>query len=56
LEELERAEIEAALIRNGWMQTRAARELGLTLRQIGYRIKKFNLLRPEFSLTAWSER
>jgi Nif-specific regulatory protein len=56
LEELERAEIEAALIRNGWVQTRAARELGLTLRQIGYRIKKFNLLRPEFSLTAWSER
>jgi len=56
LEELERAEIEAALIRNGWVQARAARELGLTLRQIGYRIKKFNLQRPEFSLTAWSER
>jgi Nif-specific regulatory protein len=56
LEELERAEIEAALIRNGWVQARAARELGLTLRQIGYRIKKFNLQRPEFSLTTWSER
>jgi len=56
LEELERAEIEAALIRNGWVQARAARELGLTLRQIGYRIKKFNLRRPEFSLTAWSKR
>jgi len=56
LEELERAEIEAALIRNGWVQARAARELGLTLRQIGYRIKKFNLHRPDFSLTSWSER
>lgn len=56
LEELERAEIEAALIRNGWVQARAARELGLTLRQIGYRIKKFNLQRPEFFLTAWSQR
>jgi hypothetical protein len=28
----------------------------LTLRQIGYRIKKFNLHRPDFSLTSWSER
>lgn len=48
LEELERTEIKAALMRNGWVQARAARELGLTQRQIGYRIKKFNLDRPEF--------
>jgi Nif-specific regulatory protein len=48
LEELERAEIKAALKRNGWVQARAARDLGLTQRQIGYRIKKFNLDRPEF--------
>jgi Nif-specific regulatory protein len=48
LEELERAEIKAALMRNGWVQARAARDLGLTQRQIGYRIKKFNLDRPEF--------
>ena len=48
LEELERAEIKAALSRNGWVQARAARDLGLTQRQIGYRIKKFNLDRPEF--------
>ncbi|MCI5149646.1 MAG: hypothetical protein D3916_09710, partial [Candidatus Electrothrix sp. MAN1_4] len=27
-------------------QARAARELGLTQRQIGYRIKKFQLKRP----------
>lgn len=47
LEDLERAEIQAALMRNGWVQARAARELGLTQRQIGYRIKKFNLDRPE---------
>ena len=47
LEELERAEIKAALLRNGWVQARAARDLGLTQRQIGYRIKKFNLDRPE---------
>ena len=56
LEDLERAEIKAALLRNGWVQARAARELGLTQRQIGYRIKKFNLDRPEYSLSAWNEK
>ena len=48
LEEIEREQVEAALIRNGWVQARAARELGLTQRQIGYRMKKFNLKRPDF--------
>lgn len=47
---LERQEIEASLRRNGWVQARAARELGLTQRQIGYRIKKFKLTKPEFAL------
>jgi Nif-specific regulatory protein len=45
LEEIERTEVEAALRRNGWVQVRAARELGLTQRQIGYRIKKYRLSR-----------
>ncbi len=49
LRDLERREIEAALRRNGWVQARAARELGLTQRQIGYRIKKFQLKRPDFA-------
>jgi Nif-specific regulatory protein len=49
LKDLERSEIEAALRRNGWVQARAARELGLTQRQIGYRIKKFNLHKPAFA-------
>ena len=56
LEDLERAEIKAALVRNGWVQARAARDLGLTQRQIGYRIKKFNLDRPEFAMSAWNEK
>jgi Nif-specific regulatory protein len=43
LEELERREVMAALERHNWVQSHAARELGLTLRQIGYRIKKFGL-------------
>jgi Nif-specific regulatory protein len=41
IEEIERKEILAALERNGWNQTRTAKELGLTLRQIGYRVRKF---------------
>lgn len=43
LKDMEKDEVEAALRRNGWVQVRAARELGLTERQIGYRIKKYGL-------------
>ena len=49
LEEMERGEIEAALKRHGWVQARAARELGLTPRQMGYKVKKYGLSRPEFT-------
>ena len=45
LHDIERLEIEASLRRNGWVQVRAARELGLTERQMGYRIKKYGLNR-----------
>ena len=41
IEEMERKEILAALERNGWNQTRTAKDLGLTLRQISYRVRKF---------------
>ncbi len=44
LEEMERREVVAALERNRWIQSRAARELGLTLRQLGYRIQKYGLV------------
>lgn len=50
LKELERQEVESSLRRNGWVQARAAKELGLTQRQIGYRIKKFKLTKPAFAL------
>jgi len=43
---LERQKILDALHRNRWVQSRAAKELGLTLRQIGYRIKKYDI-KPE---------
>ncbi len=46
LRDLEREEIEAALVRHGWVQARAARELGLTARQVGYKIRKYGLERP----------
>ena len=34
-----------ALQRNHWVQKRAARELGITPRQMRYRVKKFGLER-----------
>ncbi len=43
LKELERRQMIAALERNEWVQSRAAQELGMTLRQMGYRIKKYRL-------------
>lgn len=43
LREMEKREVIAALRRNSWMQARAAKELGLTQRQMGYKIAKFEL-------------
>lgn len=48
LEEIEKLEVSNALKRHGWVQARAARELGLTQRQIGYKIKKYGLSRPSY--------
>ena len=42
---MEKREIMAALERNHWIQSQAAMDLGLTLRQIGYRVKQFGLER-----------
>jgi Nif-specific regulatory protein len=47
LRDMERQQVVSALERHGWVQSRAARELGLTLRQIGYRIRKYGLAREE---------
>ena len=43
LEMMERETVLEALARNDWVQQKAAREIGLTLRQMGYRVKKFKL-------------
>jgi len=43
LKDIEKHEVLAALERNRWIQSRAARELGITLRQMGYRVKKYDL-------------
>jgi len=43
LKKAEKLEIMGALERNYWIQSQAAMELGLTLRQIGYRLKQFGL-------------
>jgi Nif-specific regulatory protein len=43
LEDLERAQLLEALGRNRWVQSRAAKDLGITLRKLGYRLKKYGL-------------
>ncbi|HDZ84672.1 MAG TPA: nif-specific transcriptional activator NifA [Nitrospirae bacterium] len=47
LKDMEKEIVEAAMKRNGWVQARAARELGISQRQIGYRIKKYGIVPPE---------
>ncbi len=43
LKEMEKTRVIEALQRNNWIQARAAHELGITLRQMGYRVKKYGL-------------
>ncbi|WP_029896666.1 sigma-54-dependent Fis family transcriptional regulator [Desulfohalovibrio reitneri] len=43
LQDMEKREVVSALERNAFIQSRAAEELGITLRQMGYRIKKYHL-------------
>ncbi len=44
LEDSARRQILESLERAGWVQSRAARELGITLRQLGYRLRKYGLV------------
>jgi Nif-specific regulatory protein len=43
LQEIEREELVKALERAGWVQVRAARALGLTPRQVAYKMKKYGI-------------
>lgn len=43
IEDIERERILNALESSGWVQAKAARLLGITPRQIGYKIKKYNI-------------
>ncbi|GAB6908293.1 Nif-specific regulatory protein [Desulfosarcina cetonica] len=43
IEIMERETLLESLARNDWVQQKAAREIGLTLRQMGYRVKKYKL-------------
>jgi Nif-specific regulatory protein len=46
IEDIERVSILEALEKTGWVQAKAARIIGLTPRQIGYKIKKYGLTAP----------
>lgn len=43
IEEIEKSSIIQALEENGWIQAKAARMLGITPRQLGYRIRKYQI-------------
>jgi Nif-specific regulatory protein len=43
IEDIEKSSILDALEKTGWVQAKAARQIGLTPRQIGYKIKKYGL-------------
>lgn len=43
LDDLEKAQLLEALSRNRWVQSRAAKDVGITLRKLGYRLKKYGL-------------
>jgi transcriptional regulator with GAF, ATPase, and Fis domain len=45
LDQVELNEVSAALERNRWIKRQAADDLGLTFRQMNYRVKKFGLER-----------
>jgi len=48
VETTEREEIIKALEKTGYVKSRAAKLLGLTLRQLDYRIKKYNIELKKF--------
>jgi Nif-specific regulatory protein len=45
LREMEKKEITRALRENDWVMAKAARNLGITERMIGYKIKKYGIRR-----------
>jgi Nif-specific regulatory protein len=47
IEDIEKSSILDALEKTGWVQAKAARVLGLTPRQIGYKIKKYDISRNQ---------
>lgn len=53
IEDIEKSKIVDALKRTGGIQAKAARILGLTARQIGYKMKKYNITGPEQGMRAW---
>ena len=46
IEDIEKTKILEALKMTGWVQAKASRLLGITPRQMGYKIKKYNLTQP----------
>jgi Nif-specific regulatory protein len=43
IEDIEKSMLSDALEKTGWIQAKAARVLGITPRQIGYKMKKYGM-------------
>jgi Nif-specific regulatory protein len=56
IENIEKTKIMDALKRTGWIQAKAARILGLTPRQIGYKMRKYRLQNSEPELPELNNR
>ena len=52
VERIESKSIKEALARTGWRQAAAARLLGITPRQIGYKMRKYGIVTPEWACSA----
>jgi transcriptional regulator with GAF, ATPase, and Fis domain len=47
VKEIEKEEIISAMKECNWVKSRAARKLGITERMIGYKIKKYHIIKEE---------
>jgi transcriptional regulator with GAF, ATPase, and Fis domain len=46
IEDIEKTRLLEALKHSGWNQAKAAKSLGISARQIGYKIRKYDLKQP----------
>ncbi len=56
IEVTEREEITRCLEQSNWIMARAAKQLGITVRMIGYKIKKYGIGKGGYLQNEWLDR